>query len=227
MFERALSSGLRFDEPPFKVKASNITPDQDTGIGKWSAADIKKALQKGERPDGVLLAAIMPYGFYEIFTPGDLDAIVAYLRSVKPVKQSADADLQGRAASPGSAGRREAVAEADMTDKVKRGFYLVDHRALHGMPHADGAAVREFATPRQGRIRVQGPVGRVDSRNITSHKEKGIGDWSDAEIKRAITEGVRKDGTRSSRRWASSSTEHDRRRSDAIVAYLRTVPPKE
>ena len=38
-------------------------------------------------------------------------------------------------------------------------------------------------------------MGRVGSRNITSHTEKGIGAWSDAEIKRAITQGMRKDGS--------------------------------
>ena len=69
IFERDLSSGLSWDEPPFKVTASNITQDKETGIGAWSDADIKKALQKGERPNGVQLAAIMPSDFYEILTP--------------------------------------------------------------------------------------------------------------------------------------------------------------
>ena len=71
IFERDLSSGLglEFDEPPFKVTASNITQDKETGIGNWSDADIKKALRKGERPNGVHLAAIMPSDFYEILTP--------------------------------------------------------------------------------------------------------------------------------------------------------------
>src|SRR5581483_2229596 len=36
------SGGLRFDEPPFDVTASNITSDKETGIGNWSAADIKR-----------------------------------------------------------------------------------------------------------------------------------------------------------------------------------------
>src|SRR5829696_244076 len=49
VFERDLSSGLSWDEPPFKVTASNITQDKETGIGNWTDADIKKALQKGER----------------------------------------------------------------------------------------------------------------------------------------------------------------------------------
>src|SRR6201990_2442564 len=77
IYERDLSSGLEFDEPPFKVTASNITQDKETGIGNWSDADIKKALQKGERPNGVRLAAIMPSDFYEVLTPVDLNAIVA------------------------------------------------------------------------------------------------------------------------------------------------------
>src|SRR5436853_5368785 len=85
--EKSFSGGGSWDEPPFKVTASNITQDKETGIGNWSDADIRKALQKGERPNGVRLAAIMPSDFYEILTPGDLNAIVAYLRTVKPVKQ--------------------------------------------------------------------------------------------------------------------------------------------
>ena len=61
------------------------------------------------------------------------------------------------------------------------------------------------------------------SRNITSHKEKGIGAWSDAEIKRAITEGVSKDGSPlkppMGYEFYANMTEADL---DAIVAYLRT-----
>src|ERR1700755_2727359 len=86
IYERDLSSGLSWDEPPFKVTASNITQDKETGIGAWTDAQIKTALRKGERPNGVRLAAVMPADFYEIITENDLNAIVAYLRTVKPVK---------------------------------------------------------------------------------------------------------------------------------------------
>ena len=37
-FDKALSGGLRFDEPPFDVTAPNITPDPETGIGRWTDA---------------------------------------------------------------------------------------------------------------------------------------------------------------------------------------------
>ena len=82
ILERDLSGGLSWDEPPFKVTASNITQDKETGIGSWTDDQIKTALRKGDRPNGVHLAAIMPSDFYEIITPGDLDAIVAYLRTL-------------------------------------------------------------------------------------------------------------------------------------------------
>src|SRR5262249_35066535 len=53
------SGFLEFDEPPFKVTAPNITPDKATGIGGWSASEIKKALIDAVRPNGVPLAPIM------------------------------------------------------------------------------------------------------------------------------------------------------------------------
>ena len=67
---KQLSGGPQtWDEPTFKVKGSNITPDKETGIGGWSDADIKKALQEGVRPNGTPIAPIMPFSFYKIFTP--------------------------------------------------------------------------------------------------------------------------------------------------------------
>ena len=79
------SGGLRFNVPgAFDVTAPNITPDKQTGIGTWSAADIKNLLLTGLRPNGTPIA-VMPTGFYGILSPSDLDAIVAYIQSVKPV----------------------------------------------------------------------------------------------------------------------------------------------
>src|ERR1700749_362665 len=58
---KQLSGGPQtWDEPTFKGKGANLTPDPDTGIGKWSDADIKRALQEGKRPNGTPLAPIMP-----------------------------------------------------------------------------------------------------------------------------------------------------------------------
>ena len=80
----------------------------------------------------------------------------------------------------------------------------------------------------KGGFEFKGPWGTSVSRNITSHTEKGIGAWSDAEIKRAITDGMSRDGSRlkppMGYEFYKNMTEADL---DAIVAYLRTVPAKE
>jgi len=81
-----LAGGLEFDIPPAHVVAPNITPDPQTGIGKWSEAQIKHAITAGIRPDGTKLVRTMAFDWYAKIAPADLDAIVAYLRSLKPAK---------------------------------------------------------------------------------------------------------------------------------------------
>jgi mono/diheme cytochrome c family protein len=82
---KEFTGGPPFDLPPFTVTPSNITEDKETGIGTRSDADIKKLLRTGVRPNGVPIASVMPVGFYGIITDAVMDAIVAYLRTVKPV----------------------------------------------------------------------------------------------------------------------------------------------
>ena len=68
------------------VVSRNITPDPDHGIGKWSDAQIKHAIVAGVRPDGTKLVRTMAFDWYAKMTPADLDDIVAYLRTLKPMK---------------------------------------------------------------------------------------------------------------------------------------------
>ncbi len=63
----------------------NLTPDNETGIGKWSEDQIVTALQTGKRPDGRVLAPIMPWHAYVHFTKDDVHAIAAFLKTLKPV----------------------------------------------------------------------------------------------------------------------------------------------
>ena len=66
------------------------------------------------------------------------------------------------------------------------------------------------------------------ARNITTHRSKGIGAWTDAEIKRAITQGISRDGRKlgppMAFAWYANLRDDDL---NAIVAWLRTVPPQE
>jgi mono/diheme cytochrome c family protein len=221
---------IEWDTPTFKVKGSNITVDPDTGIGKWSDADIKAAIQQGKRPNGTPIAPIMPFAFYKVFTPGDIDAVVAYLKSVPAVKNQSQAPVYKAPMHVDQVPNADKpMSEADMSDPVKRGFYLVTigHCMECHTPMERGE--RLLATRYgAGGFRFTGPFGESFSRNITSDREKGIGAWTDDEIKQAIAQGVRKDGTPlkppMGYSWYARMTDADL---SAIVAYLRTVPPKE
>ena len=223
------SGGLRFDEPPFDVTAPNITPDKNSGIGNWSAAEIKKSIIDGVRPNGVPLAPIMPSDFYAILTPGDADAIVAYLQSLKSVSNKVPDPIYKQAFSlhrfPGT---EKPMAAADMSDKIKHGFYLVSigHCLECHTPMSQGRL--ELDKIGKGGREFHGPWGTSLSRNITPSKTAGIGDWTDAEIKRAITEGKRKDGSPMKPPmgygYYARMTDSDL---NDVIAYLRTLPVKE
>jgi mono/diheme cytochrome c family protein len=64
----------------------NLTPDQDTGLGKWSIEQIVTAITKGQRPDGRELVPIMPSHAFANLTPEDSRAIAVFLKSLPPLK---------------------------------------------------------------------------------------------------------------------------------------------
>jgi mono/diheme cytochrome c family protein len=241
--ERELSGGLSFTTPAFDATAANITPDRETGIGSWSDDEIKRALTEGVRPHhgrlpGVPLAAVMPAAFYKALLPRDLDAIVAYLRGVKPVRnQVPDPVYKAPVHRDAYPDAEAGFTEEAMRDPVRRGAYLVTighcmechaawARGVSDYQRGMGKGGRQFS-PALVQGVMQGWQGSTAS-NITSHPGKGIGAWSDAEIKRAITQGISRDGRqlKPPMDFASYSRMMDADLS-AIVAWLRTVPPLE
>ena len=220
-----------WDTPSYTVKGSNITPDKQTGIGAWSAGDVRRAIRDGKRPKGHPLSPQMPCAFYKIFMPADLDAVVAYLGSLPAVSNKVRAPVYKGPAMHADIppGAEKPMPQAAMKDPVKRGFYLVTigHCMECHTPAVNERRDFKNALGKGGEV-FKGPFGTSVSRNITQHQEKGIGAWSDAQIKRAITQGVRKDGSKllppMGFEWYARMSDADL---DAIVAYLRTVPPKE
>jgi cytochrome c553 len=79
--------GLGIFYPP------NLTADPATGLGDWSAADIALAVREGIRPDGRMLAPIMPWEFYAVLTDADMADLAAYLRSLPPVVHAVPAPV--------------------------------------------------------------------------------------------------------------------------------------
>ena len=81
-------SGGRGIPTPFgTVYSSNLTPDLQTGIGAWTAADFRRALHNGRSRDGRLLYPAFPYDAYTRISAADADALFAYLRSLPAVAQ--------------------------------------------------------------------------------------------------------------------------------------------
>ncbi len=69
-----------------RLYAKNITPDPETGIGKWTESDFITAMRTGLTPDRKILDPFMPWGHFKGITDRDLKAMWAYLRTVKPIK---------------------------------------------------------------------------------------------------------------------------------------------
>ena len=114
-------------------------------------------------------------------------------------------------------------------DPMKKGFYLatIGHCMECHTPMVKG---RHDWTADLGRggMEFPGPWGVSTSRNVTSSKTKGIGSWTDAEVKRAITTGIDKDGNKlkppMGYQYYAHMTDADL---DAVIAWVRTLPPKE
>lgn len=85
---RLAGSSIGFGMPLGYFYPPNLTPDRDTGLGKWSAADIIKAVKKGVRPDGRELAPVMPWRSYAGLNDRDARALAAYLKSLPPVRHA-------------------------------------------------------------------------------------------------------------------------------------------
>jgi mono/diheme cytochrome c family protein len=228
--EKAFSGGLSWDEPPFKVTAPNITQDKETGIGDYTDTELKYVLRKGIKRNGVPVAMVMPSGFYEIMTEHDLDAVIAYLHTIKPIKNTVPDPVyrmpQGHPIPPGG---DKPFNEAMLSEKVNKGLYLVTIAHCMECHTPMGPRGREFDTRLgAGGFEFPGPWGVSVSRNITSSKEKGIGAWTDDEIKRAVTHGVSRDGSKPKppmgyHYYATLASDD----LDAIVACLRILPAKE
>src|SRR5439155_7950333 len=120
--------------------------------------------------------------------------------------------------------------DADVkANPVKRGQYLVETLACalcHSPVDQQKRLIPGLRLAGGLHLHIE-PYGDFPTGNLTSDKETGLGNWTDAEIKRTITQGILKDGTRLlpfPMDWASYSTMKDDD-INAIIAYLRTVPP--
>jgi mono/diheme cytochrome c family protein len=223
--ERLFAGGKTFQLGPLGIiNVPNLTPDPETGLGEWTDEEIKAAIRTGVGNDGRKLFPIMPYLVYNTMADSDVDAIVAYLRSLPPVQnevpnndhiptdQLPDLTVQGAAVPP------------DPSDTAERGRYLVS--SVMGCTDCHTPTNPETGQRMNdqflgGGQPFEGPWGIVYGGNITPHDPAGLGDWTETEIKRVFAAGVRQDGRRlivMPWQFFSEVTAQDL---DAVVHYLR------
>ena len=183
------AGGRAFPIPFGTVYATNITPDKETGLGSWSDREIFDAMTRGIRPNGERILPLMPYEAYSGMAEEDLKALIAYLRTLEPVRKETPRlktwvpfsrsllvplwlKLFGRFSTP--------PPEAPKGG-IQRGRYLVEHVSLcrdcHTPRNALGVPKRRlyFAGSKTGLLGEESP-------NITPDKRTGIGEWSRDEI---------------------------------------------
>ena len=131
----SVAGGAPLHTPVGTLYPPNITPDPDTGIGKWSDADFVNAMQKGIGKEGGHLIPAFPYTSYAHMKVEDVLDIKGYLMSLAPIKNAVPA--HGVVGLPivrfGLGGWKflgldetKTVADASQSETWNRGKYLVD-----------------------------------------------------------------------------------------------------
>jgi mono/diheme cytochrome c family protein len=218
-----LSGGVKMPLPGATVFSSNLTPDE-TGIGRLSDEQVARAV-RGIRGDGTFVGPPHPAYWYQGIVEQDMQAIVAYLRSLPPVKrQVPPPQYAAQASAPAPLA---ATYSADKADQVGYGRYLVEPVGHCMNCHAGKVLHRVTEEDLEKRLGSGGKAfgPGIVARNITPH-ETGLKDWSDADIEKAIRDGVRPDGTKLKPpmpyAFYKNIPEEDMK---AIITYLRALKP--
>lgn len=182
-------AGGRAVPTPFGViYSTNITPDPDTGIGRWSDGDFYRAMHEGIDRDGNHLYPAFPYPWYTRISRDDVLAIKAYLDTLPPVRQE---NRPTRLPWPLNVRSAMAVwnglyfdegtfrADPRQSEQWNRGAYLVrglGHcSACHGPRNFAGATDQDH--PLQG-----GTAEHAYAPSLTGSVRDGLGGWSEQDI---------------------------------------------
>ncbi|WBS05879.1 cytochrome c [Pseudoduganella sp. SL102] len=232
-------SGNRPMPTPFgTLFAPNITPDPETGIGRWTAEEFYQMMHTGRGRDGKLLYPAMPFASYTKVTRADCDAIFAYLRSVPPVRLvTREHDLRfpynNRNLLIGwrTLYFQEGEYQPNRAKSAEwnRGAYLVEglgHCAMCHTPiNALGGSSQQEAF-RGGLI----PMQNWYAPSLTSNKEAGLGNWALKDIMDLLQVGVSNRGTvygpmaEVTYNSLQHMTDDDIR---AMAVYLKSLPSDE
>ncbi|HEX7647298.1 MAG TPA: cytochrome c [Noviherbaspirillum sp.] len=232
-------SGNRALPTPFgTLYAPNITPDPDTGIGRWSAAEFYNMMHTGRSRDGSLLYPAMPFASYTKVTREDSDAIFAYLRSVPAVRQpNRPHELRfpynNRSLLIGwrTLYFQEGEYQPDKSKSAEwnRGAYLVQGLGHCAMCHTPINALGGSSQAKafQGGLI---PMQNWYAPSLTSNREAGLGEWEMKDIvdllqvgisHRGVVYGPMAEVTYNSLQYLSDDDVR------AMAVYLKSLPDRE
>ncbi|MDR3463028.1 MAG: cytochrome c [Beijerinckiaceae bacterium] len=231
---KPFAGGRAFALPFGVVYSPNITPDAETGIGRYSDDEWVDMLHKGVARDGKHLYPVMPYAEYTLMSREDALALKAYLMSREPVRATAPKNTLGFPFNQRwtmvfwnwfNNPNRRFVADQTKSAAYNRGDYLVNGPGHCGECH----------TPRTfmfGLKRSKAFAGEVQvgwrAYNLTSDKASGLGNWSDDQLFQYLSTG-QAPGRGPASGPMAEAVEHSlsQLKADdvkAIVTYLRGVP---
>ena len=199
----AFLAGGRAMETPFGTfYTPNITPDPETGLGRWSFEDFSSAMIEGRSPDGGHYYPVFPYAWYTGMTRPDLEDMWAYLQSVPAVRNEVPPHelpfpFKYRFLMLGwkllNFDEGQTVFDPARSDAWNRGAYLVNHLGHCGACHT----TKLYGNFIEGKFLAGSAAipGPYPAPNITSHPVTGIGEWSEEDIVRALRRSMTPDGT--------------------------------
>jgi mono/diheme cytochrome c family protein len=197
-------AGGRAMPTPFgNIYVPNITPDDETGIGRYTADEFYRMMHTGISREGELLYPAMPFASYTKVTREDSDAIYAYLMSVPPVKRANRPHelrfpynqrelLVGWRALYFKEG--EYVPDPKQSAQWNRGAYLVQGLGHCAMCHT---AVNPLGGTSESKAFEGGMIPNQNwyAPSLTSNREAGLGNWTLKEITDLLQVGVSNRGT--------------------------------
>jgi mono/diheme cytochrome c family protein len=231
--------GEKFDNKllaaiPGTVYARNITPDPETGIGNWTDEEILRAITQGINKNGDTLFPLMPYPNFNRMAKEDLLSIIAYIRTLKPIKNSVPArQLLIPVSMTYPHNLQKSVDQnppPPLNDQVKYGEYLVtvaDCGTCH-TPFVKGQP--DFKRMFAGGNTFHTGLFTVTTANITSDSATGIGSWTEERFlnkfipyrdEKGYNFDPGKENTMMPLTVYAGMTDNDLK---AIYAYLRTIP---
>ncbi|WP_425518403.1 c-type cytochrome [Paraburkholderia edwinii] len=232
---RPFAGGVAMQTPFGTIYTPNITPDPDTGIGRWSDADFLRAMHEGIGKGDERLYPAFPYPSYTKVADRDVLAMRAYLNTIAPVRFTPPANALNFPFNQRwlmlfwnlfNFDEGRFVPDPKQSAEWNRGAYLVDGLAHCGECHTP----RNFMQGLKSDERFSGAMqAGWHAFNITPDKISGIGNWSAAEVVAYLATGVAQGRASAAGPMAQvveDSTQflsgEDLR---SIAVYLRALPP--